>query len=147
MDRVGTVTAPLVGMSEHSYEQQPGEVRIQLEGPSIEDVFDEAARALAELLATPTEDPPGAWVHVLIESAEPRALLARWCNELIERTAVDQLVYADIEIDEVTDQLVRARIRGVPIGALRTSVKIATMHDLRIETGPDAVIASVIVQV
>ncbi|MGE0547410.1 MAG: archease [Kofleriaceae bacterium] len=134
-------------MSEHTYEQQPGEVRIQLEGPSIEDVFDEAGRALAELLASPTEDPPGPWLHVVIESGDPRALLARWCNELIERTAVDQLVYIDIEIDEVTDQLVRARIRGVPIGERRTVVKIATMHDLRIDAGPDAVTASVVVQI
>jgi SHS2 domain-containing protein len=134
-------------MAEHSYEQQPGEVRIQLAAERIEDLFDEAARALAELIAIPTHDPPGPWQHVVVDSPDHRALFVLWCNELIERSAIDHLVYSDVEIDEVSATQVRARIRGVPIEAPRTTVKMATMHDLQMQSGPGAVSASVVVEV
>src|SRR5262245_49017183 len=103
-------------MSTHAFERNTHEVRVHLEGESFDQLFVEGARAIAELVGRATADPPGPWEHVSVESQDRSRLLVVWLNELINRSEVDHLVYADAEIDELTANRIAARIRGAPIG-------------------------------
>ncbi|MBA3540528.1 MAG: archease [Deltaproteobacteria bacterium] len=136
-------------MTAHAFEQEPesGEVRIHVEGETLEDVFVEAARALSELIGSPTEDPPGPWQHVIVDSVNRDALLVAYLNDLVERSEIDHLLYAEVLIESITPAELRAQIRGVPIAQTHTHVKIATMHGLRIGSGPGGLTATVVLEV
>jgi SHS2 domain-containing protein len=123
-------------MTAHAFQHQPtGEVKVELEGATLEDLFTEAARAIAELVGKPTDDPQGPWVHHEVGSVDPHALLVAWMNELIERTEVDHLLYSDVEVEELTATQIRVRIRGTPIAHKQTTIVSATLHGMKIQAG------------
>jgi SHS2 domain-containing protein len=122
------MTAHAIKQGEHS-----NEVTVELEGATIEDLFVEAARAVADLSGSPTGDPPGAGVHDWVDSTSREALLVAWINELVERTEIDHLLYTDVEIDDLTDKQVRARLGGRPIGKRENTIVEAQLHASKIE--------------
>ena len=133
-------------MTAHAFQQeQTGELVVKLEGDKVEDLFTEAARALAELVGKPTNDPPGPWMHETVESVDQSALLVAWLNELIARTEVDHLIYTEVEIDELTETQVRARIRGTPIAEKATTVVSATIHHMKADLDPRGGVSATIV--
>jgi SHS2 domain-containing protein len=132
-------------MTAHAFKQDPqsNEVTVELEGETIEDLFVEAARAVADLSGTPTADPAGAGVHDWVDSTDREALLVAWINELVERTEVDHLLYADVEIEDLTDRQIRARLGGRPIGSRARTIVEAHLKASSIEIGPDGARATV----
>jgi SHS2 domain-containing protein len=134
-------------MPSHALLPHTGEVRIRIEASSVYELFAEAARALAELIALPAREPPGPWRQIDLEARDREALLVAWLDELIARTELDALVYCDTEIIELSDQHLRACIRGTPIAEPRTATKAATFHRLRIDEAPGHVLATVTLDV
>ena len=131
----------------HALLPHTGEVRIRIEARSCEELFAEAARALAELMGVPEREPPGPWQQVALDARDREALLVAWLDELIARTEIDHLLYAEVAIDELSRNQLRARIRGTPIAAPRTAVKAATLHRLHILADRDVVLATVTLDV
>lgn len=117
----------------HRLVPHTGEVEVVVEAPHLASLFEEAARALAELMA---EDAPpegsGASVHVELSARDREALLVDWLNELVYRADVDKRVYGDVTVDRATDTRLEATLRGNKPLAPRTSVKAATWHRLSI---------------
>jgi len=136
-----------MAMASHALLPHTGEVQIRIEASSVPELFVEAARALAELIAVPAREPPGPWRHVELEARDHEALLVAWLDELIARTELDDLVYCEAQVIELTDRRLRGRIRGMAIGAPRTAVKAATFHQLRIEDDGGTVHATVTLDV
>ncbi|MBS1117791.1 MAG: hypothetical protein H6Q90_19 [Deltaproteobacteria bacterium] len=134
-------------MASHALQDHTGEVELLIDGATVNDVFVEAARALADLIGTPAGGLPGEWRAVTIHARDREALLVAWLDELIARTEIDRLRYADVSIDELTPQRLRARVRGTPIGESRTAVKAATLHRIRVDSGPDGASATVVLDV
>jgi SHS2 domain-containing protein len=134
-------------VASHAFEEHTGEVRLRLDAATLGELFAEAARALAELVGTPAAEPPGPWRPIAVDGRDRDALLVAWLDELIARTEIDHLRYADVVLDELTPQRLAARIRGTPIAEPRTAVKAATLHGLRIETGPRGATATVVLDV
>lgn len=135
-------------MASHVFEQHTSDVQIRLDAPTLAELFAEAARALAELVAAPAPDAtPGPWREIFLDARDRDALLVAWLNELIARTEIDHQLYADVLIDDLVATRLHARIRGVPIGEPRTAVKAATMHGLRTTVGPSGASGTVILDV
>jgi SHS2 domain-containing protein len=134
-------------MASHAFEQHTGEVKLRLDAASLAELFAEAARALAELMGIPSDEPPGEWQRVDLTARDGEALLVAWINELIARTEIDHLRYADVAIDDVTARRLVARVRGVPFRETRTAVKAATLHGLRVHAGPGGASATLILDV
>ncbi|HSK00316.1 MAG TPA: archease [Kofleriaceae bacterium] len=133
-------------MSTHAFERHTHEVRVHLEGESFDHLFLEGARAIAELVGTPSQDPPGPWQHVSVEAQDRSRLLVVWLNELISRSDVDHLIYADAEIDELTANRIDARIRGVPIGQVGVGLGVATSHALELAPVGETLSATITVE-
>lgn len=131
----------------HSFVDHVGEVRVRLEAPSLPELFVEAGRALAELVA-----PEGgararsrASEEVVVRASDRDALLVEWLDELIFRSETAKRVYPELSVESVSEHEVRAHIRGVEIEDLRTPVKAATLHDLHIEERPEGGYAASVV--
>ena len=132
----------------HSFGEHVGEVRLRVEAPTLRELFEETGRALAELSADVSHDAaPAAEERVEIAARDRDALLVAWMNELVFRAETRKLVYDDLRVDPVDDTTLRATICGRRPLRVRTAVKAATMHDLRVEEDADGFAASVVLDV
>ncbi len=120
------------------FEEHTGEVRVRLEARTLEALFEEAARALAELmLESPTGGADEPWVEVRLHARSRERLLYDWLNELVFLSETRKRVYTDVRVESVTETSLRGAVRGVFPESLRTAVKAATLHELAIEEGKD----------
>lgn len=116
------------------FEDHPGEVRLRIEATTLAGVFEEAARALAELmLGQGGSEPPGPDETVHVEAADAASLLVNWLNELVFLSETKKRIYTQVSVMAVTERQVEAKLRGVYPESLRTEVKAATLHGLRLE--------------
>ena len=143
----GTPTAAGRLVASHAFEQHTGEVKVRLEANQLSELFVEAARALCELLGSPTADAPSEWKRVTVIARDRDALLVAWLNELVARTEIDHLLYREVAITDLTEQRLDATIRGVPFRETRTAVKAATFHGLQIALAPTGASATVVLDV
>lgn len=134
--------------SRHRFDEHTGEVRLWLEAPTLPALLAEAARALAALMAEPGgERAPSHPERVRVCGRDRAALLVAWLNELVFLSETRQRIYSDAEIESVSDREIRATVRGFEPAALRTAVKAATLHDARVDAGPDGFTACVVLDV
>jgi SHS2 domain-containing protein len=116
----------------YSFEEHTSEVRIRVEAARLEELFAEAARALADLMGRPSPerndraDPE----TVELRARDRDALLARWLDELIYRTERSGRIFADVHVERVEGERLIAQVRGSEIAEPRTPVKAATLHGL-----------------
>ena len=116
----------------HTFEEHIGEVRLRLQAESLPGLFEEAARALVELMCTERAEPAGEPVPVRILAPDREALLAAWIDELVFLSETRKRVWSEARVERFTDAELLATVRGFEPAALRTQVKAATMHGLRI---------------
>lgn len=152
----GELTAPLASATQmaapqgasHRWVDHTGELSLQVRAPTLELLFEQAGRALAELqLEGAMTRTLGDDVRVEVEARDPAALLAAWLNELIFLSEINKRVFTDLHVERVTDKELSAHVRGVVPSALRTPVKAATMHDLSVEATPAGYAARIVLDV
>jgi SHS2 domain-containing protein len=112
----------------YEWVEHTAELELRVEAESLEEVFSEALRALAELL---DGDEGGvADRHELSASAPDRAtLLVEWLNELVYLAEARAFVPQRVERIEVGETDVEALVHGRR-GAPRPLVKAVTYHGL-----------------
>ena len=120
----------------HAVSEHAGELEVELFAPTQAELFAEAARTLAEVIAGAVPTAIGATHHVALQARDRDSLLVAWLNELVLLGERDGCVYGDVVIDELTDGRLRATLRGAPLLAPRTQVKAATFHGLRMRSSP-----------
>ena len=120
-----------------SYEvlEHTADVGLRLHGDSPEEVFEAAARGLAEL--------EGSWFPgegeervIEVRAGDLPGLLVTWVDELLYFRDAEDAVFGGFAIDGVGDGRLRARVRTGSRGDRTleaTGVKAATYHGLRFE--------------
>ncbi len=122
------------------------DLAVQLEGPSLEAVFEAAAEALlAATLENPEAVKPREVRELHLRESDLGLLLLRFLNELVYLRDAERLLLraarleirrnAETELTELT-----GRLEGEPIDAARHDlageVKATTAHGLRVEERP-----------
>jgi protein archease len=132
----------------HVFEEHTGEARLRLRAASLPALFEEAACALGELMCADPGEPSGEALRVQAHASDREALLAGWIDELVYLSETHKRVWTEARIERLTDTEIDATVRGVEPPALRTQVKAATLHDLRIvSTGSGQVEATMVLDV
>jgi SHS2 domain-containing protein len=133
----------------HRFEEHTGEVRLELGAPSLEELFVEAGRALAELMIGDLAAGPasGPEQRVLVRAADLAALLVEWLNELIFLSETSKQVFTRFRVEHVGVGELEAVVAGVATEALKTQVKAATLHGLSLENRNGTWRASVVLDV
>lgn len=135
-------------MTGYTFEEHTGELEVRLEAPTLAGLFLEAGRALAEVMgATPDAPGSGEQERVRLSAPDPETLLVDWVNELILRAERAKRVMTELRVERATERELEARVRGSEVEALRTQVKAATFHDLRVERGPEGYRATLVLDV
>ena len=116
-----------------------GEWKVELRAGSLEELFTELARVIADAAGTPVTPPtPGAWERVEIDARDYTTLLVDWANELIGRSEVAGRVYKivkDVSIERGAASSLRlgADVRGEPVDEWVSPLKAATYHGAIVE--------------
>lgn len=133
----------------HAFVEHTGEVQLELEADSLAELFVEAARALAEIFTgeVPAVPPSEPSEPVSLAARDLDALLVDWLNELIFRTETRQKIFSEVRVDHVGGGELRGSVRGVRPEVLKTAVKAATFHRLRVEPRDGRVRATVVLDV
>jgi SHS2 domain-containing protein len=132
----------------HSFEEHTGEVLLKVTSATLPTLFEEAGRALAELMAEQWTDDPAAPTELVVVGAPDRdALLFEWLNELLFRSETQGRVYPYLQVTALTHSELQAKIRGALPSAPRTAVKAATYHRLQILQRPEGYTATIVLDV
>jgi SHS2 domain-containing protein len=124
-----------------------GELELHLEAPNLAALFEEAARALARVMAEDFEPATSTPVHVELLASDRASLLVDWLNELVYRTDVDKRVYGEVHVEQADERHLSASLRGRSPTAPRTAVKAATWHRLAVRETPSGLEATVVLDV
>lgn len=121
---------------------------LKISASTLRQLFEEAGRALAELMAEQwTDDPAAVTELVVVRAPDREALLVEWLNELVFRSETRERVYPYLQVTGLTDYELQAQIRGAVPSPLRTAVKAATFHRLQIAQRAGGYTATVVLDV
>jgi SHS2 domain-containing protein len=120
------------------YEQFPhtADIGVRVYGTSLGELFENAAFAMFDILAD-LENLSGDTVEKFaLEAPTAEELLITWLDELLYNFYTKQLIFFRFRIDELAGTRLTATAFGRPVGAnrnrLKTEIKAATYHDLKI---------------
>jgi SHS2 domain-containing protein len=114
------------------------DVGVRARGATLEEVFEQATLALAEVLGAlaPGREPPGGErVAVEVTAGDHGALLVDWLNEVLWlHEARQHAAVVAVRVDQVTGDRAAGGVTFSTTGppAEGTSVKAATYHQLRV---------------
>ncbi|HZA14886.1 MAG TPA: archease [Myxococcaceae bacterium] len=132
----------------HWFEEHTSEVQLVAVAPTLAELFVEAARGVAELLA---EDlavrPEGPTESVELHARDVEALLVDWLNEVIFLSETRKRVFSEIQVKRAGETEFAATLRGFEPQMIKTAVKAATLHGARVEKQEGGFRASVVLDV
>jgi SHS2 domain-containing protein len=132
----------------HRFVEHTGELELRVDAPDLASLFEEAARALADVMAEDAGGPPtAAPERITLAATDREELLLDWLNELVYRADVGKRVYADVRVERVEGGRLEAVVKGREPAAPRTAVKAATWHRLRIADVPGGLEATFVLDV
>ena len=121
------------------YEQfsHTADIGVKVFGKTLKELFENAAFAMFDILA----DLEGITGEIAQEfeltASNHEELLISWLDELLYNFYTKQLIFYKFQIEDLSEDGLRARAFGRPVGAnrnrLKTEIKAATYHDLKIK--------------
>lgn len=114
--------------------EHTADLKIKVCGKDIKELFINAALAVAEQQKNgiAEEKPEGEPEVVIIESFDQTSLLVDWLNEILSRSDLSKKAYFDFKIERLTENYLKAEIRGRAVEQKETEIKAATYHNLKI---------------
>ncbi len=113
------------------------DVGIVARGADLKEAFATAAYAVFNLIADLGTVSEGTSLDVEVEAPDRESLLVSWLNELLYQSDVEETLFKRFEISEMDDCRLKAKVHGERIDpsrhGLKTQVKAATYHGLKIE--------------
>ena len=107
-------------------------------GEDLKEAFANAAYGMFSQIADLQEVKEDVKRDIIIQSSDQEALLVDWLNELLYLLDVDHIIFSRFDITELSQNSLQAKVYGEKIDTsrhqLKTSVKAATYHMLKVET-------------
>ena len=129
----------------YRWQEHTGELELQLRATAPAGVFEEALRALAELLGDGERGEP-ARRTVSVEAPDRAALLAAWIDELVFLAETEDVVPAGVQAMHLEEGRVQAVVTG-HLGAPAHLVKGATYHRIAFDCDEGDCQATVVLDV
>lgn len=114
-----------------------GEWKVELSAETVEGVFAEAARVIADATGPVGDGAWGPWEHVRVTGSSLTSLLADWANELLGRSEAEHTAYSDMRNLALNVApayaTISAEVRGRLVQQWRSPLKAATYHGVTVE--------------
>ena len=106
---------------------------LRITGADLTALLVNAARGMSSLLvADPAALPLETARRFELEAYDAESLLVEWLNELAYWAEMEQIVFREFELADVTPTFLRAHVRGGHPPELLKHIKAVTYHDLHI---------------
>ena len=129
----------------------PADIRMEVRGRTLEQLFVNAALALTSLIAPKSHGPPDTEVVVVLEGTDHEELMVDWLRELLYRNQVARFMLVRPLAITVSENRVEARLAGKtahedqPQQGLE--VKGVTYHGLSVERTDEGYCARILLDV
>ena len=122
---------------DEGFEEIPhtSDVAIRVCGRDLADLFANAARGMAWLMADPGSVDPTDEVSLELSARDVETLLVTWLGELLYLNERDGLVFTAFALDEITPTYLRGKARGGAAGDTRRYIKAVTFSEMEIRHG------------
>jgi SHS2 domain-containing protein len=118
----------------HRQIEHTADIALEIWAPSQEELFEEAAQALVEIMTEGKAVPGEAERTIELECLDAEDRLVRWLNEVIFLAVDSGFVLHSAELGLTGDTGLTAKMRGSERGDLvSTELKSVTYHDLVLE--------------
>ena len=124
------------------YEQFPhtADIGIRVFGKDLKELFENAAFGMFDVIADLEGIKASEEENVEVHGAVPEELLIAWLDELLYRFCTKDIIYSKFEIEELSEDRIKAKVSGRPIAAnrnrLKTEIKAVTYSGLKIKETP-----------
>ena len=122
-----------------------------VQGRDLRELFVQAAQAMFQLQGQPSNAQSNAQLShvrdVQVDGFDRETLLVNWLNELLYLQEMNNETYANLEIREISDTHLTARLHGQSGQPNRRLIKAVTFHGLKVEQNDGGWRATVIVDV
>ena len=121
------------------YEQFPhtADIGIRVFGKDLKELFENAAFGMFDVIADLEGIKASEEENVEVHGAVPEELLIAWLDELLYRFCTKDIIYSKFEIEELSEDRIKAKVSGRPIAAnrnrLKTEIKAVTYSGLKIK--------------
>ena len=130
------------------YLEHTADIGVIAYGDDLRQLFRNAARGLFSIIVELNDIESKERIEIEVTAPDREALLVNWLNELIYIVDAKGLLLKDFDIAELTETRIKAKGYGEKIDIekhhLKTQVKAATYHQLKIEQKSDGWRAQVI---
>jgi len=120
-------------------------------GSSREEVFENAARALQNIMVDLNSILPSEKLEIQVEGADASCLLVNWLSEILYRIDADGRLFHDFNVRDLSDRSLTAIAYGEPFDRARHQVKLQmkaiTYHQLALDKTADGWRAQVYVDI
>ena len=114
--------------------EHTADVGIEARSASLSELFELAARGLADISGTWTPGAPDRLIEFELDAPDLPALMVDWLNELMYLQEIHDAHYASVKVAEISEKRLKAVV-GLSAGKewTGTAVKAATFHKLVVE--------------
>lgn len=128
--------------------EHTADVGITARAETLTELFEQAARGLADISGTWASGPGETVIEVELEAPDLGALMVDWLNELMYLQEIHDAAYSSVTVTEVAAGVLKARVGLVKTAEeTGTAVKAATWHQLVVEERSDGWFTRVYVDV
>jgi SHS2 domain-containing protein len=132
-------TSPIITLSVENYEilEHTADIGIRVKATDLAGLFKNAGLAICAISAEKQAiiDQEKYKIIVRQKASNVEELFVNWLNELLSLSAVEALIFEDIQINQVGDNFIEAVAIGSDIKnyKVNTEIKAATYHQLKVE--------------
>ena len=125
------------------YEEIPhtADIAIRAYGKDLKELFSNAAYGMFDIIADLQGLRKSVKIDVNLEAPSPEELLILWLDELLYNFYTKGIIFFEFDIIDLGDTRILAHAHGRHVGEnrnrLKTEIKAATYHDLKIEETQD----------
>jgi SHS2 domain-containing protein len=114
--------------------EHPGDLKLQVRGDSLEELFANAATGMIHQLFDPAalEKEPEAIQSFELTARDLESLLVDWLSEVLYRVTSDYRAFVDICVSEVKETSLKATAGAIAAEAV-DDIKAVTYHELSIK--------------
>ncbi len=138
-------------MPEFEFIDHTADVGLVAYGATREEVFINAAAGMVNLITDPEKIAPSLQREINLDADDYADLLVAWLNELLYLFDAENLIFSRFDITRLTPNSLAATVSGEKIDLARheikTQVKAATYHQIKLETGAENFSARIILDI
>jgi SHS2 domain-containing protein len=118
------------------YLPHTADIRMKIQGTSLEELFLNAIRGMNDILKQGFCDPTRNYSHKTVletTSSGYTNLLIDFLSDVLSYTYTENVMYCQIQIIRLSENLVMAELRGAQIDSFEEEIKAVTYHEAEIK--------------